>query len=58
MLFINYHTDTFLIRPLLEARAKINKKSFLFFGLNENKKICFINLLAFKLGARPGDESS
>ena len=34
-------TYIFLIRPLLEARAEIQKYFHLFFASNENFKICF-----------------
>ena len=36
-----------MIRPLLEARAEIQKIFSFFFGSNENFKICFRDLLAF-----------
>ena len=36
-----------MIRPLLEARAEIQKFYRLFFGSNENFKICFRDLLTF-----------
>ena len=42
-----------MIRPLLEARAKIQKYFCLFFGSNENFKICFRDLLTFRPSFRP-----
>ena len=45
-----YHNKVliFLIRPPLEARAKIQKYFRSFFGSNENFKICFRDLLTFR----------
>ena len=37
-----------MIRPFLETRAEIKKYYRSFFGSNENKKICFWNLLTFR----------
>ena len=50
MLFIIHnkvHTYIILIRPLLEARAEIQKYFRSFFGSNENFEICFRDLLPF-----------
>ena len=38
----------FLIQPLLEARAEIQKYFRSFFGSNENFEICFWDLLTFR----------
>ena len=38
----------FMIWPILEARAEIQKYFGSFFGSNENFKICFPDLLTFK----------
>ena len=38
-----------MIWPILEARAEIQKYFRLFFGSNENSKICFRDLLTFRL---------
>ena len=38
----------FLIWLILEARAVFKKQLCAFFGSNENKKICFWNLLTFR----------
>ena len=38
----------FWFNPFLEARAEIKKLFRSFFGSNENKKICFWNLLTFR----------
>ena len=38
-----------MIWPILEALAEIKKWFHSFFGRNENKKICFWNLLTFKV---------
>ena len=44
----------FLIRPLLENRAKIQKYFHSFFGSNENFKICFQDLLTFSEPSKVG----
>ena len=40
----------FMIWPILEARAEIQKYFRSFFGSNENFKICFPDLLTFRQG--------
>ena len=40
-LYLSYFIFIFLIRPLLEARAEIQKYFHSIFGSNENFKICF-----------------
>ena len=47
MLFIIYLSYIFLIQPLLEARAEIQKYFRWFFGSNENFRICLRDLLTF-----------
>jgi hypothetical protein len=39
--FITYLSYIFLIQPLLEARAEIQKYFCWFFGSNEKFRICF-----------------
>ena len=41
----SYLSDIFLIRPLLEAKAEIQKYFRCFFGSNENFRICFRYLI-------------
>ena len=48
MLFVINSSYIFLIRPLLQARAQIQKYFCSFFGSNENFEICFRDLLTFK----------
>ena len=45
LIFIIIKYIYFLIRPLLEARAEIQKYFRSFFGSNENFEICFRDLL-------------
>ena len=38
-----------MISPILEARAEIEKYFHLFFGSNENFKVCFRDYLTFTI---------
>ena len=50
MLFITYYLSyIFLIWPLLEARAEIQKYFRWFFGSNEKFRICFRDWLTFRI---------
>ena len=48
MLLIIYLSYIFLIQPLLEARAEIQKYFRWFFGSNEKFRICFRDSLTFR----------